>query len=141
MEAMPRRSSMLVVLARGLAKRCPRCGQRRLFRRWFEIVPTCPRCGLVFERGGGFWLGTMAVNLGVTELLFGAMLVGGIVLTWPDVPWVGLTFGAVLINALVPLILYPFAKTTFLAVDVLMHRMDEIDRPQTDGSETPETAA
>jgi uncharacterized protein (DUF983 family) len=135
-------TSMLVVLARGLVKRCPRCGQRRLFRRWFEIAPRCPRCGLLFDRGEGFWLGTMAINLGVTELAFGALLVGGIVLTWPDVPWVALTVGAILINAVLPLVLFPFAKTTFLAVDILMHRMDEIDRPKSGGaSRSPGTAA
>lgn len=133
---------MFVILARGLSRRCPRCGQGRLFRRWFEIVPSCPRCGLVFDRGEGFWLGTMAINLGVTELAFGALLVGGMVLTWPDVPWMALTVGAVLLNALLPLFLYPFAKTTFLAVELLLNRMDEIDRPQAGGpTRSPGTAS
>jgi uncharacterized protein (DUF983 family) len=118
----------LVMLVRGLVKRCPRCGQARLFQRWFTMAPRCPRCGLDLERGQGFWLGTMAINLGVTELVFGITLVGVMVLTWPDVPWVALTVAAILLNALLPLILYPFARTTFLAVDLLMHRMDRIDR-------------
>jgi hypothetical protein len=101
------------------------------------MVPRCPRCGLLFDRGEGFWLGTMAINLGVTELVFGATLVGVMLLTWPDVPWVALTVAAVLLNGLLPLLLYPFAKTTFLAVDVLMHRMDVIDRPRDDETARP----
>jgi uncharacterized protein (DUF983 family) len=120
--------STIAILARGLIKHCPRCGQSRLFRRWFTISPRCPRCGLDLERGEGFWLGTMAINLGVTELVFGATLVGVMVVTWPDVPWATLTVAAVLLNGLLPLILYPFARTTFLAIDLLMHRMDRIDR-------------
>jgi uncharacterized protein (DUF983 family) len=119
--------SALVMLARGLARRCPRCGQARLFCRWFTMTPRCPTCGLDLERGEGFWLGTMAINLGVTELVFGATLVGVMVVTWPDVPWAALTVAAVLLNGLLPLILYPSARTTFLAVDLLMHRMDRID--------------
>ena len=31
----------------------PRCGSRQLFRRWFSMVPDCPRCGLHFEREAG----------------------------------------------------------------------------------------
>jgi uncharacterized protein (DUF983 family) len=120
--------SAFIILARGLVKRCPRCGQSRLFRRWFTMAPRCPRCGLDLERGEGFWLGTMAINLGVTEVVFGATLVGVMVITWPGVPWAALTVAAVLLNGLLPLILYPFARTTFLAVDLLLHRMDRIDR-------------
>jgi len=37
--------------------------------------------------------------------------------------------GAVALNAILPLVLYPFAKTTWIALDVLLHRMDSIDRP------------
>jgi hypothetical protein len=73
----------------------------------------------------------MAINLGVTELAFGLWLVGGMILTWPDVPWVALTVGGILLNAALPLLLYPFARTTFLAVDLLLHRMDTIDRERT----------
>jgi hypothetical protein len=76
----------------------------------------------------------MAINLGVTELAFGVWLVGGMVVTWPDVPWVALTVGAILLNALLPLLLYPFARTTFLAVDLLLHRMDRIDQGRSAGA-------
>jgi uncharacterized protein (DUF983 family) len=123
----------MALLGRGLIRRCPRCGQQGLFRGWFTMVPRCPRCGLDLERGEGFWLGTMAINLGVTELIFGATLVGVMILTWPDVPWVGLTVAAVLLTALLPILLYPFARTTFLAIDLLMHRMASLDRAELDG--------
>lgn len=109
-------------LARGIARRCPRCGQGGLFRRWFDLAEQCPRCGLPFERGEGYWLGAMAINLGITETVFGVVLVGVALATWPDVPWVGLTIGAVVLNTVVPVLFYPFSKTIFIAIDlVLLH--------------------
>src|SRR5205823_8866469 len=66
-----------VVLGRGLTKRCGRCGQGRLFTTWLQMLDRCPRCGLPFERGEGYWLGAMAVNLGAAEAAFGVFLLVG----------------------------------------------------------------
>jgi hypothetical protein len=64
----------------------------------------------------------MAINLGITETVFGVVLVGVALATWPDVPWVGLTIGAVVLNTVVPVLFYPFSKTIFIAIDlVLLH--------------------
>jgi uncharacterized protein (DUF983 family) len=111
-------------LGRGLIRRCPRCGQGRLFSRWFTAPDVCPRCGLSFDRGEGFWLGTMAVNMGATEATFGAIVVVWLVLVWPDVNWTLLTIVALLLNAVLPLVFYPFAKTTFVAIDLLLRGAD-----------------
>jgi uncharacterized protein (DUF983 family) len=35
-------------VATGLAGRCPRCGQGRLFRGFIDVAPRCDRCGLDF---------------------------------------------------------------------------------------------
>jgi hypothetical protein len=91
-------------------------------------VTRCPGCGLRFEREEGFWVGAMIVNIAVTELAFVVVLVGGIVLWWPEVPWVALTVVAVGVNAVVPVLFYPWSKTIWMAVDVLLHRMDVRDR-------------
>jgi uncharacterized protein (DUF983 family) len=120
------RPRALVVMTRGLTKRCPRCGQGKLFPRWFTMVERCPRCGLPFERGEGYFLGAMAVNLGVTEAAFGLVLVLGIVFTWPNVPWTWLLVVSLAVNAAVPIVFYPYSKTLFVAFDVMMHRMDPV---------------
>jgi uncharacterized protein (DUF983 family) len=39
-------------LGRGLRKRCPHCGEGRLFSGWSHIA-RCSVCGLVFERNPG----------------------------------------------------------------------------------------
>lgn len=92
------------------------------------MLERCPRCGLRFEReADGYWLGAMAINLGVTELAFGVVLGVGMAATWPDVPWGALTGVAVAVNVVVPVVFYPFSKTLWLAVDALLHRMDPLD--------------
>jgi uncharacterized protein (DUF983 family) len=116
-----------VVLVRGLTRRCPWCGQRKLFQRWFTLPERCPRCGLRFEREEGAFLGSLAINFGVTGLVFIAELVTWIALTLPDPPVVAITVTSVLIAVVLPLIVYPFAKTTWAAVDILMHWMDRDD--------------
>jgi uncharacterized protein (DUF983 family) len=40
-------------IGRGLRKRCPHCGEGRLFARGWTHVERCPRCGLVYERNPG----------------------------------------------------------------------------------------
>jgi uncharacterized protein (DUF983 family) len=66
------RVTRLQVVARGLRNRCPNCGEATLFREgtWFEVNKACPRCGLLFERDEGFFLGSMSLNYGVTIVCF-----------------------------------------------------------------------
>lgn len=54
------------IVARGLRHRCPNCGEPGLFVSAFRLRPRCRACALPFERGEGFFLGSMAINYGVT---------------------------------------------------------------------------
>ena len=47
-----RRQQIVAALRRGLGKRCPHCGQGRLFAGWHHLE-RCSVCGLVFERNPG----------------------------------------------------------------------------------------
>ena len=107
---------------RGSFRRCPSCGQGKLFRRWFKLVERCPRCGLVFEREEGAFLGSLAINYGVTGVAAIAFVVVMMVRTLPDPSVFTITAGAVAITLLVPLFFYPFAKTIWAAIDLLLHR-------------------
>jgi hypothetical protein len=89
------------------------------------MVPRCPRCGLLFEREEGQWVGAMIVNFTVTEIVFVVVLVGGLLLTWPDVPWIGLTVVGVATNVLAPIVFYPISKTIWVGIDLLMHRSEQ----------------
>ena len=47
------RPRLRTVLGRGLRRRCPRCGEGELFRRWITVHDKCSVCGLVFQRDAG----------------------------------------------------------------------------------------
>jgi uncharacterized protein (DUF983 family) len=49
-------------LASALAGRCPRCRHGRIFRGRLAMHPTCPTCGLRFEREAGYFTGAMYVS-------------------------------------------------------------------------------
>jgi uncharacterized protein (DUF983 family) len=108
------------LLLRGLTKRCPWCGKGKLFCRWFTLPERCPRCGLRFEREEGAFLGSLAINFGVTSLAFISVLVTWIAFTLPDPPVALITVASVAIALTLPLVIYPFAKTTWAAIDILM---------------------
>ena len=56
------------LMARALKLECPRCGQGKLFRRFFSMHERCSSCGLKFERAPGYYLGSSYVNYGLTAI-------------------------------------------------------------------------
>jgi hypothetical protein len=51
--------------------------------------------------------------------------------TWPNPPWDALQYGGVILSVLGAVLCYPFAKTTWLALDLIFrppHREDFIIR-------------
>ena len=115
------------MFVRALTRRCPRCGQGDLFRRWFTLPERCPRCELRFEREEGAFLGSLALNYGVTGALFIGTLVVWLALTLPDVPVVSLTITSIAIALLFPLLFYPYAKMLWAAIDMLLHGPERDD--------------
>ena len=57
MSAPSRKTPWRTVAARGLRRRCPRCGEGPLFRRWIEAYDRCPACGVLYQRDyGDTWI-------------------------------------------------------------------------------------
>jgi uncharacterized protein (DUF983 family) len=110
--------SRTLMLWRGATRRCARCGSGKLFRRYFSMVPDCPRCGLHFEREHGYWTGAIAVNTIVFCALFVITLGATMVITQPDIPWVTLLMAVIPLMALGPVLFYPWSKTIWLAIDL-----------------------
>jgi uncharacterized protein (DUF983 family) len=114
------------LLGRGLTKRCPRCGSGHLFRRWLDLKPDCPRCGYRFEREEGFFLGAYVINLTISELAVVAVLVALVVQEARERPvsvvlWVAV---AAAIQVVLPVLFYPFSKTIWMAIDLIMRPLD-----------------
>jgi uncharacterized protein (DUF983 family) len=109
-------------LLRGLTRRCPQCGEGKLFRRWFTLAERCPRCGWVFEREEGAFLGSLAINYGVTGVSTIVTVAIMLAASLPNPSVFTLTATAILMTLFLPLLIYPFAKTTWAAIDLVMHR-------------------
>ena len=80
-----------------------------------------------FERGDGFMLGVMAINIGICSAVFTVYLVGGFVLTWPDPPIGVLTGVGLVLLAGLPVVFYPLSKTVWLAIDFFMRPLDVVE--------------
>lgn len=117
------------ILWRGLTRRCPVCGEWKIFEGWFTLVPRCPQCGFVFERQEGQFIGGIGVNTVVTSLAIILSMILGFVFTAPDfsLPWIlGTT---VAVSVLVPLLFFPASKTLWAAIDILMVPLEDDEAP------------
>ena len=88
---------------------------------WFSIRDACPACGLRFERDeeNDYWLGAFTLNFIVTEVIFAAWLLVVLALTWADPPWRAILWGGVVQMIATPILLYPFSKALWLAIDLI----------------------
>jgi uncharacterized protein (DUF983 family) len=121
----------LRMLARGVGRRCPACGARDTFGRWFTMAPECRSCGLDFDPEPGWVLGAMAVNMIVCTLIAMVLMGVSFALTWPAIaPTVVVV---AVFGVAGPLLFYPSSKTTWIAIDLLMDRME----PLTERGRTP----
>lgn len=105
---------------RGVLRRCPVCGGGHLFRRWLHMAPACPTCGFVFKRVPGQWLGSWFLNVIAVQAVVCALLFAAVAATWPDTPsalLIGLAVGAAVA---VPLLFFPFSRTIWSAIDLIM---------------------
>ena len=113
---------------RTLARRCPRCGERRIFDGWFTLKDRCPTCALSFEREEGYWVGALIVNLAGAMAVWLVFFLGGMLITWPDVPWLPLTLGGMAVMAVFPVLFYPYSKTLWFWFDItFIHRLEASD--------------
>jgi len=92
------------------------------------MAPSCPKCGLRFERGeDGYWVGSYMFNIVASELLFAAAGLAVVVATWPTPPWGWITAGGVALMIAAPVVFLPFSKVLFLAFDLLFRPPVESD--------------
>jgi uncharacterized protein (DUF983 family) len=106
-------------LGRALRRRCPNCGGGGLWVNWLRMRAECPSCGLHLERGEqGYIVGAYMFNIVAAELVFAAVFVAVLLLTWPSPPWTLLQVGAAVLMVAMPFLFYPYSKTLFLAFDL-----------------------
>ncbi|MCA1827180.1 MAG: hypothetical protein ABR567_16260 [Myxococcales bacterium] len=107
------------MLVRGLRLRCPRCGEGRIFRRWWTYTEyrECQRCDLVYDRRGE----SLAFMYLSTAFLTGVMFLVLITLPPRGSLWtyrVGLVAGALTLYA----VTMPFRKGLAIALNYFNSR-------------------
>jgi uncharacterized protein (DUF983 family) len=105
----------------GLARlRCPNCRRGKVLRGWYRVHERCSVCNFRYERSEeNYFQGAMFVNFMIGGFTFGASLLAVLMLSWPDVPWNALTFGAPVVMLVFMVLLYPISKVVWLTADVM----------------------
>jgi uncharacterized protein (DUF983 family) len=111
-------------IARGLLRRCPRCGEGRLFARFLKIKERCPRCRFRLEREEGGFLGAMTINFAVATTLWVILLVAWLIVDLPDLHAMRLTIASLALMTIAPLALWGHSKTVWASIDYLVYRSD-----------------
>lgn len=111
-----------VMVRRGLARRCARCGGGDLFQTRYRLRDRCPTCGYRFQREPGFFLGAWFLNFMVLEALHFVLVMAFI--GWKSGhPEAGLLvpLGIGLVTAVaLPILLYPWSQSVWAAIDLAM---------------------
>jgi uncharacterized protein (DUF983 family) len=106
------------MFSRAVRRRCPLCGTKPIFDGYFALRDRCPGCNFSFEREEGYWVGAMIANIAVAEALFAVLFIGGIAVTYPDVPWTQLGVASIAAMVALPILFYPFSKMVWLWIDL-----------------------
>ena len=127
----PSRAARLIW--RALRLRCPNCGRGHLLASWFRLRERCPVCQVWLEREEGYFVGAMALNIIIGEFLPVIGAVVAIVLTWPNPPWQVLQIAVPVAMGVCPVVLFPFSRTLWLALDWTFRpptRDNRLDHPR-----------
>lgn len=114
------------MLLRALMLRCPHCGGKGIFQTVFTLNKRCGTCGLRTQRGeDDYFVGAYLFNLCMVEAILWIGTFACIAVTYPDTPWTLLTWATGILMIVGCFVCYPFAKTTWLAVDLSIRPLTE----------------
>ena len=85
----------------------------------------CRTCGIRWHREHGFEIGPIALNVVFTFGALGILMIIAFAATLPHAPAGWITLGIAAGAVLIPLIVFPFTNTLWMAVDLLSHKPDE----------------
>ena len=125
----------LVTMRRAFTRRCPYCGSSGVYEGFLGLRERCPSCGVRFEREEGYFLGAYALNLVVAELLglgLAIILIFKTDLRHLDLIWQEAI--AVALAVAFPLVLFPFSRTVWIALDLVFHPPGRNTEPQLRGT-------
>jgi uncharacterized protein (DUF983 family) len=118
---VPTAGRALSLIGRLLRLRCPHCGRGAVLTRRLGVHVRCASCGFRYERSDeNYFQGAMFVNFMLGGGTFAVSLLAVLLITWPNVPWNALTFGAPVVMLVFMVVLYPISKAVWLTADVML---------------------
>jgi len=119
--ALPDARRAGVLLWSLLRLRCPNCGRGKVLAGGFKIRQRCTHCGFHYERSEeNYFQGAMFVNFMIGGATFAISLLVVLLVSWPNVPWDALTYGAPAAMLAFMVVFYPVSKVVWLTADVLI---------------------
>lgn len=109
----------LAGVGRAFRRRCPYCGGGDIFEGWFTLRTQCPTCGITYAYETGYFLGSYAINIVVTELLAAAVVIW--LLIQSDLSVLQLQITGVVLAVGLPILFYPIALLLWVALDITFH--------------------
>lgn len=98
-----------------------------MFTGLFRMHPTCPECGLRFEREPGYFLGSIYINYGLTALLTTAGWISLRFVYGVESRWAISGFAAFCV--LFPIFFFRYARALWLAMDCRFESNDFFEYP------------
>ena len=106
------------MLGRSLRLRCPECGNDRIFTGLIGVKDRCSSCGLNCRPEGGYYIGAIYINYGVTAVL---ALLAGAAVGWSR----GMTAGMVtasIVAVACAVGFFQFSRSLWLGIDTWVTR-------------------
>lgn len=131
---MPSIARALRVMSRALRLRCPNCGVGRVLAGFDSVHERCSGCGFRFCRSDdNYFSGAMFFGILIGETLAVLGILAAIWITYPNVPWKAIQYGAPAVMLVVMIALFPMTRVIWLGIDVLLRPVQEseVARPGT----------
>ena len=128
MSDAPTTPSWWKLVGRALLAHCPICGQRKIFTR-LKMAERCPRCGFVFERQEGHFIGAVGINTVVTAVAITGSLIVGLVLSSPDLAVVPILVVTLSIAIFLPIVFHPASRMLWTAIHLMMQPLEPGEAP------------
>lgn len=88
------------------------------------MVARCPRCAYRFHRAPGQWLGSWFLNICVVQSVLVVVMLVVAGATWPQTPAALLLVSAAGSALVTPVAFFPFSRTIWVAIDLIMKPLD-----------------
>ena len=110
--------TILLTLWRCLKLQCPACGGASIVQRPLYIKKSCTKCGVIFKREEGFFVGAIMANVVATEVLILLVYFASLLLTnFDEQITLSILF---VIGVSFPLVFYHHSWSLWLGMDHLI---------------------